>query len=79
MKHYALTNYKEFFAETPEAYFGVNDFFPFNRAGLKEAEPEISELMVRTGEEPSTKPLQDHQADHDTPPERCSAVAVAPG
>ncbi len=43
--HYALTNHKEFFAEMTEAYFGTNDFFPFNRAELKETEPEILKLM----------------------------------
>ena len=31
-RHYALTDEKEFFAEMTEAYFGTNDFFPFNRA-----------------------------------------------
>ncbi len=46
VKHYALTNPMEFFAEMTEAYFGVNDFFPFNRAELKEAEPEILELLT---------------------------------
>lgn len=45
VRHYALTNHKEFFAEMTEAYFGVNDFFPFNRAELIEAEPEIHELL----------------------------------
>ena len=35
-----------------EAYFGVNDFFPFNRAELKEAEPAIYELMMRVWETP---------------------------
>lgn len=46
-KHYALTNQKEFFAEMTEAYFGMNDFFPFNRGELKEAEPGIYELLVK--------------------------------
>jgi hypothetical protein len=46
VKHYALTDHKEFFAEMTEAYFGSNDFFPFNRAELKDAEPEIYKLMV---------------------------------
>lgn len=46
VKHYALTNHKEFFAEMTEAYFGANDFFPFNRAELKDAEPEIFALMA---------------------------------
>ena len=45
VRHYALTDHKEFFAEMSEAYFGVNDFFPFNRAELMTAEPEIYELM----------------------------------
>jgi len=52
VKHYALTNHKEFFAEMTEAYFGVNDFFPFNRAELKEAEPEIFALLREIWESP---------------------------
>ncbi len=31
---YALTNEKEYFAELSEAYFGNNDFYPFNRSQL---------------------------------------------
>ncbi|HYH68462.1 MAG TPA: hypothetical protein VD866_27460 [Urbifossiella sp.] len=46
VKHYALTNRMEFFAEMTEAYFGVNDFFPFTRAELRESEPAIHELMA---------------------------------
>jgi hypothetical protein len=45
-RHYALTDYKEFFAEFTESYFGLNDYFPFNRAELKIAEPEIYALMA---------------------------------
>lgn len=45
VKHYALTTPQEFFAEMTEAYFGVNDFFPFTRGELKESEPEIYELL----------------------------------
>lgn len=45
VRHYALTNPMEFFAEMTEAYFGVNDFFPFTRAELKESEPEIYALL----------------------------------
>lgn len=55
VKHYALTNHKEFFAEMTEAYFGVNDFFPFNRAELKDAEPEIYQLMASIWETPPAK------------------------
>lgn len=43
--HYGLTDEKEFFAEMTESYFGMDDFFPFNRAELMTAEPEIHELM----------------------------------
>ena len=32
---YALTNKQEYFAELTEAYFGLNDFFPFNRDELR--------------------------------------------
>jgi hypothetical protein len=45
VRHYGLTDAKEFFAEMAEAYFGLNDFFPFNRAELMTAEPEIYQLM----------------------------------
>ena len=45
VKHYALTDQKEFFAEMTEAYIGNNDFFPFNGAELLTAEPEIFALM----------------------------------
>ena len=46
VKHYGLTNQMEFFAEMTEAFFGVNDFFPFNRAELQEAEPELFQLLT---------------------------------
>lgn len=55
VKHYALTNQMEFFAEMTESYFGSNDFFPFNRAELKESEPEIYELMLGIWEDPPKK------------------------
>ncbi len=45
VRHYGLTDPKEFFAEMTESYFGVDDFFPFNRAELLTAEPEIHNLM----------------------------------
>jgi hypothetical protein len=45
-RHYGLTDQKEFFAEMTEAYFGQDDFFPFNRAELITAEPQIYELML---------------------------------
>ncbi len=45
LRHYGLTNEKEFFAEMTESYFGMNDFYPFNRGELKEHEPEVFALM----------------------------------
>jgi hypothetical protein len=55
VKHYALTNPQEFFAEMTESYFGMNDFFPFNRAELKESEPAIEALMAHVWESPVPK------------------------
>jgi hypothetical protein len=42
---YAMTNEKEYFAEISEAYFGRNDFFPFNRNQLKAYDPVGFELV----------------------------------
>lgn len=50
-KHYGLTNQMEYFAELTESYFGVNDFYPFNRAELSEAEPEMAALLKKIWEE----------------------------
>jgi Glucose-regulated metallo-peptidase M90 len=46
MRHYALTDEKEFFAEMSEAYFGKNDFFPFDAVELEREEPQIYKLLV---------------------------------
>jgi hypothetical protein len=45
VRHYALTDHKEYFAEMTEAYLGVNDFYPFVRAELKEADPGMFALL----------------------------------
>ena len=45
-EHYGLTNEKEFFAEMTESYFGSNDFYPFVAGELKQAEPEIFNLLA---------------------------------
>jgi hypothetical protein len=45
VRHYALADHREFFGEMTEAYFGSNDFFPFNRAELMTAEPRIYQLL----------------------------------
>lgn len=45
MKHYAETNQMEYFAESTEAYFGQNDFYPFVNAELKTYDPDTFKLM----------------------------------
>ncbi len=42
---YALNNAHEYFAELTEAYFGVNDFFPFTRDQLRDFDPAGFRLM----------------------------------
>ncbi len=47
VKHYATTNHKEYFAESTEAYFYRNDFYPFVRAELKEHDPVMHGVMEK--------------------------------
>ena len=47
VRHYALTDHKEYFAEGTEAYFYRNDFYPFVRAELKEHDPTLHALLVK--------------------------------
>lgn len=47
-KHYALNNPMEYFAETTESYFGLNDFYPFMRTELMNFDPGSYELMRKT-------------------------------
>ncbi len=42
---YAMTDHKEYFAETSEAMFARNDFFPFNREELKGHDPKMFKLL----------------------------------
>jgi putative heme-binding domain-containing protein len=44
-KAYAMTTPMEYFAETTEAYFSRNDFFPFTREELKKHDPLMYELL----------------------------------
>lgn len=45
VRHYALTDHKEYFAEGTEAYFYRNDFYPFVRAELQELDPALHDLL----------------------------------
>jgi Mlc titration factor MtfA (ptsG expression regulator) len=42
---YAMTNEQEYFAENSEAFFGRNDFFPFNREELARHDPGMFEVL----------------------------------
>ena len=45
VRHYALTDHKEYFAEATEAFFGCNDFYPFVRPQLKDHDPEMYDVI----------------------------------
>lgn len=42
---YGMNNHKEYFAESSEAFFGTNDFYPFNREQLKQHDPNMDQLL----------------------------------
>jgi hypothetical protein len=44
---YALESPMQFFAEITEAYFGRNDFFPFDRSDLLAHDPRTAALVAR--------------------------------
>ena len=47
VRHYGMNDHKEYFAESTEAYFGVNDFYPFVRAELKTHDPRMYALLEK--------------------------------
>jgi hypothetical protein len=44
---YALTSVQEYFAEGTEAFFGQNDFYPFNKKQLQSHDPELFSLLQK--------------------------------
>ena len=44
---YAMTNPQEYFAESTEAFFSTNDFFPFVREELRRHDPEMFALLEK--------------------------------
>lgn len=54
-RHYALNNAKEYFAEATEAFFGRNDYQPFNRDELQSFDPEIYELLFKLWNVPAAR------------------------
>lgn len=47
---YALTDHKEYFAETSEAFFSRNDFFPFDRDELQKYDPQMFDVLKQVWE-----------------------------
>ena len=45
--HYGRTNHMEYWAESSEAYFAVNDIYPFVRAELREHDPQMARFVER--------------------------------
>jgi hypothetical protein len=46
VRHYALTDRYEYFAEATESYFGENDFFPYIRAELRAFDPDAYTMVA---------------------------------
>jgi hypothetical protein len=44
---YAMTNAMEYFAESTEAFFSRNDFYPFDREELRRHDPKMEQLLQR--------------------------------
>ena len=40
-EHYAAINHKEYLSEGVEAFFGVNDYYPFTRPELKQYDQDL--------------------------------------
>ena len=59
-----MTNPQEYFAESTEAFFGRNDFFPFTREELRRHDPEMAKLLERVW----TAPVSDARASRVKPP-----------
>jgi len=46
-RSYALNNDQEYFAESTEAFFGTNDFYPFVRSELLQHDPHMYRLLKK--------------------------------
>ena len=55
VRAYALTNPMEYFAETTEAYFATNDFFPFHRGQLEKHDQEMFALLKSLWSQPTAR------------------------
>lgn len=59
-KAYGMNNGKEYFAESTEAFFGKNDFYPFDKEELKNHDPKMHNLLIDLwGVSAETAPVDD--------------------
>jgi len=59
-KAYGMNNGKEYFAESTEAFFGKNDFYPFDKEELKNHDPKMHDLLIDLwGVSADTAPVDD--------------------
>lgn len=54
---YGMNNSREYFAETTEAFFGTNDFYPFVRAELHQHDPRMEKVLERLWNPPPRLPV----------------------
>jgi len=59
---YALTNPQEYFAETTEAFFGHNDFFPYTRDQLRQHDPAMFALLANVWGEVAATPVSNSKS-----------------
>ena len=55
VRHYGLTDHKEYFAEGTEAFFYRNDFYPFVRAELEQHDPALFAVLAKVWGEPGRR------------------------
>ena len=71
---YAMTSAMEYFSETTEAFFSVNDFFPYTREELKRHDPEMFALLTKLWQVAGTP---DETAQGTTPTEKAKQLMEA--
>ena len=58
VRAYAMTDQKEYFAESTEAFFGTNDMYPFVRGELKVHDPNMYTFLEQLWNNPPVKQTQ---------------------
>lgn len=52
-KAYAMSSPMEYFAECTEAFYGINDFYPFTKSELERHDPEMAKILTKLWQMPS--------------------------